>query len=122
MSEIRRGAVLLLQSGDPEIYGALADGIMTARALRSAQDESPEAAVIRKRTAETLRRIDMRCRPRECDDDIETRIMKAQAAYGTVTYGPSVIRAIGAKLLGLYALAVLKVSEFFDFENKRWRG
>ena len=31
MSESKRGAVLLIRAGDPEISGAIADGIMTAR-------------------------------------------------------------------------------------------
>ena len=119
MSEIRRGAVLLLQSGDPEIYGALTDGILTARAMMPVQDESPEAAIIRRRTEEAVRRIDMRRKPR--DDDIETRILNARIAYGT-EYRPSLLRTIGGRLLGLYGLAVLKAHDFFNFDDRRWRG
>lgn len=122
MAETRRGAVMLLTSGDPAIYNAIADGILTARALTPSQPETPEAAMIRKRAADALRRIDMRCRPKEADDDdIETRILKAQATYGTVSR-PSVLRTIGRKLLGLYGFAVLKVHDFLDFDNARWRG
>ena len=119
----RRGTIMLLTAGDPAIVNALAGGVLTARALMPIEDESPEAAIIRKRTAETLRRIDMRCRPKEADDDdIETRILKAQATYGTAACEPSILRTIGGKLLGLYGFAVLKVHDFLDFDNVRWRG
>jgi hypothetical protein len=122
MSEFKRGAVMLLTAGDPSIVGAITDGMLTARAMTPSQPETPETAIIRKRTAETLRRIDMRCRPKEADDeDIETRILKAQAAYGTNSR-PSILRAISGKLLGLYGLAVLKAHDFFDFDNQRWKG
>jgi hypothetical protein len=118
----KRGAVMLLTAGDPAIYGAIADGILTARAMMPVRDESPETAIIRKRTAETLRRIDMRCRPKEADeDDIETRILKARETYGT-EYRPSFMRSIGGKLLGMYGLAILKAHDFFDFEDARWKG
>lgn len=123
MTEIKRGAAMLLTAGDPAIANAIADGILTARALTPIEDESPEAAVIRKRAADALRRIDMRCRPKEADDDdIETRILKAQATYGTAACEPSILRTIGGKLLGLYGFAVLKVHDFLDFDNVRWRG
>ena len=122
MTELKRGVVMLLTAGDPAITGAIESGVLAGRALTKAQEESPEVEMIRKRTAETLRRIDMRCRPKEADeDDIETRILKARAAYGT-NNRPSILRAIGGKLLGLYGLVVLKAHDFFDFEDARWRG
>ena len=122
MSELKRGVVMLLTAGDPAITGAIESGILAGRALTKAQPETPETAIIRKRTAETLRRIDMRCRPKEADDDdIETRILRAQATYGTDNR-PSILRAIGGKLLGLYGLVILKAHDFFDFEDARWRG
>ena len=122
MSELKRGVVMLLTAGDPAITGAIESGVLAGRALTKAQEESPETAIIRKRTAETLRRIDMRCRPKEADeDDIETRILKARETYGT-EYRPSFMRSIGGKLLGLYGLVVLKAHDFFDFEDARWKG
>ena len=117
----RRGTIMLLTAGDPAIVNALAGGVLTARALMPIEDESPEAAIIRKRTAETLRRIDMRCRPKD-SDDIETRILKAEASYGTPERGPSILRTIGNKAIGVYALLALKACEFFDFNNRRWKG
>ena len=122
VTESKRGYAVLLTGGDKDISSALGNGIINGLALIPAKSEPPETAIIRKRTAETLRRIDMRCRPKEADDDdIETRILKAQAAYGT-NIRPSILRAIGGKLLGLYGLAVLKAHDFFDFDNTRWRG
>jgi len=122
VTESKRGYAVLLTGGDKEISSALENGIITGLALIPAQPETPETAIIRKRTAETLRRIDMRCRPKEADDtDIETRILRAQATYGTDNR-PSILRAIGGKLLGLYGLVILKAHDFFDFEDARWRG
>lgn len=40
MSETRRGAVVLLQAGDPEIAGALAAGVMEGRAAQRRDDLS----------------------------------------------------------------------------------
>ena len=34
MSEIKRGVVMLLQSGDPEISGAIAEGMLAGRAVQ----------------------------------------------------------------------------------------
>jgi hypothetical protein len=123
MGEVKRGAAMLLTTGDPTIANAIADGILTARAMIPARVESPEEEIIRKRAAEALRRIDMRCRPRDDeDDDIETRILKAEAVFGTRQKPPNVFRSLFGRLFGLYGLAVLKVHEYFDFENRRWKG
>ena len=123
MAETKRGMAMLMTSGDPEISGALADGILTAKALLPMPVETEEAAIIRKRVAEALRRIDMRYRRSEDDDDdIETRILKANVNYATPIHEPSLIHTIGDKILGIYGLAVLKAHEYFDFRNKRWVG
>ena len=123
MAEVKRGMAMLVTSGDPEISNALADGILTARALLPVQVETEEAALIRKKVADALRRIDMRKnRGDDGDDDIETRILRARANYSTPQREPSMIRSIGEKLLGWYGLAVLKLHGFFDFDNARWRG
>lgn len=122
MAEIKRGTAMLLTSGDATIADALADGILTARALKSVKPETKEQAIIRRRVSETLRRIDMKRKSNDDEGDIETRILKAQATYGTVEHRPSVLRTILGKMLGLYGLAVLKVTDYFDFNDRRWRG
>ena len=123
MAETKRGMAMLMTSGDPEISGALADGILAAKALLPMPVETEEAAIIRKRATEALRRIDMRYRRSEDDDDdIEARILKARENYATPIRKPSLFRMIGDKMLGIYARAVIKIHDYFDFRNDRWVG
>ena len=115
MAEIRRGtAMLLLTAGDPEISGALADGIMAVR-LPAARPLEPEQARVvsaemdRQKVAELLR-VAMHKEP----VDYAHLAYDAEVAYGESLYERGFLGKIGEKLLVGYALIVLAFDRLFE--------
>lgn len=115
----RRGtAMLLLTAGDPEISGALADGIMAVR-LPAARPLEPEQARVvsaemdRQKVAELLR-VAMHREP----VDYAGLAYDAEVAYGESLYAPGLLGKIGEKLLVGYALIVLAFERLFESVGK----
>jgi hypothetical protein len=123
--------MLLLTAGDPEISGALADGIMAVRwnpsdppaaghlpfqgRLPEAKPLEPEQARVvsaemdRQKVAELLR-VAMHKEP----VDYAHLAYDAEVAYGESLYAPGLLGKIGEKLLVGYALIVLAFEKLFE--------
>lgn len=108
----RYGAVRLIRSGDAEISGAIANGMMMA----SQRDD-----IIRRRAQRSLMRVDIG-RGGVTSADYEMRIIFANMKYGQDTKAPSMAQQIGRGILGVYGLMVMVIREYFNFDNARWRG
>lgn len=106
--------MLLLTAGDPEISGALADGIMAVR-LPAARPLEPEQARVvsaemdRQKVAELLR-VAMHKEP----VDYAHLAYDAEVAYGESLYERGFLGKIGEKLLVGYALVVLAFDRLFE--------
>lgn len=118
MAEIKRGTVMLLfTAGDPEISGALADGIMKGRGARRAapiRDErkvlTPEQvevvkAEINLQKAAGLLRVAMHREP----VDYAGKCFDAEMEYGESLYYPSGLRRVIEKLQVAYAVIALAI-------------
>ena len=140
MAEIRRGtAMLLLTAGDPEISGALADGIVAVRGtgdlirldaerratfpnggrlgeakpLNHEEAQVVSAEMDRQKIAELLR-VAMHREP----VDYAHLAYDAEVAYGESLYAPGLLGKIGEKLLVGYALIVLAFEKLFESVGK----
>ena len=89
---MKRFGFVIRTGGDPEITGALIDGI--EQGVREARG---------KHCREAVRRLDMKCRTRE---ELLGMIAEAQAQYGNVRPLPG----WAARALGLYGLVCYGVS------------
>ena len=129
MAEARRGtAMLLLTAGDPEISGALADGIMAVRGNPSApsghlpfQGRLGEAKPLTREEAEIVsaeldrqRIVDwqkvghqLRVAMHREPVDYAKLAWDAEVAYGESLYVPGVLGKIGEAMLVGYAMVVL---------------
>lgn len=122
MSEIRRGYAMLIQGGDAEISGALADGIMAIRLPMAKPLEPDQMAVVSKeikrqkdywkRTAERLRAT-MHKEP----VDYASLVFDAEMRYGESVYEPGPGWRAAEKLLVGYAMVVMAFHDLF-----RWVG
>ena len=132
MSEIKRGVVMLLQAGDPEISGTIAEGILAGRreatatagissgpAGRLPQRGRPLAAEERR---EIARRVKEAVGNTRTPSDYAMLRFKAEVAYGESVYEPTRLERALEKVLTLYALAVYQVDRFYRREESRWRG
>lgn len=125
MAESRRGtAMLLLTAGDPEIYGALADGILAVRLPEAKPLTHEEAQVV---SAEINRQkiVDwqevahqMRVAMHREPVDYAGLIYEAEVAHGESLYERGFIGKIGEKLLVGYALIVLAFDRLFESVGK----
>lgn len=121
MAEIRRGiAMLLLTAGDPEISGALADGIMAVR-LPAARPLTHEEAKVVSAEMERQKIVDwqevahqMRVAMHREPVDYAGLAYDAEVQYGESLYAPGVLGKIGEKLLVGYALIVLAFDRLFE--------
>ena len=108
MGVTRHGYAMLIQGGDPEICGALLDGIAMGRIGTDCRvasiletTEGKAAQVDWEMIAERLRE-EMHEEP----VDYAGKMFEADLAYGSSVYAPGVIRRIGEKLMVGYAMAV----------------
>ena len=131
MNEQRRGMVILLQGGDPEISGALAEGVMRgrgcpidlaplghfppavgkhgeARPLESDQIEVVQAEIDRQHIVASLVRVAVG--NDKTAEDYGHLVTKARGDYGRYSRPPGPARRVLRRLLGVYGLAVYVVS------------
>ena len=120
MCETRRGYVMLLQGGDPEISGALKDGALEGRARRLNERERATVAseIDRQETARhaAARGVKIAIGRNLGPDDYAIMRAAAEQDYRIRAPGP-LLRAA----LGLYGLAIYMGLRFMDWEEKRWR-
>ena len=109
-------AVVIMKAGDPEIAGAIEDGMRTAMAKKA---EVPEHEIIRTVEAEMERQRRARKLVRvavgntKTDEDYELLITRARAEYGAS--GPAT--RIGRWMLGLYGLAVEGIARAYRAQD-----
>ena len=131
MCEARRGAVVVLQSGDPEISGAIAQGVMEGRerAKRDLIRPASRAAVPtgeRLSEGETVdwsevaKLVRVAVGNTRTADDYMILRSAAEQEYRVRDCGP--LGWLAEALLAVYAMAVYHVSRYFDWEGSRWRG
>ena len=115
---MRRGTVLLLRRGDPEISGAIAEGMLAARAeVPMPTDEIGMVAAeidrqhILRALREDMRRLDMM---RHSPEELEAMIMKARFDYGQTRPTPRWV----ARLLGLYGLLCLGIARAYRAQDR----
>lgn len=118
MSEVRRGYAVLLQAGDAEISGALAEGIVAAR-LPEAKPLEPDeirtvAAEMDRQAIARLMRVAMHKQP----VDYGAKITKALGDYGQESELPGPLRRLTARLWGLYGLLVYALAAAFRAQER----
>ena len=123
----RRGYVVLIRGGDPEISGGIVDGIMKARgdtssgaarhlpiegkalgeteSMTGEQVEVVEAEIDRQRIQRALLRVAVG--NTNTAEDYANMTTKARGDYAVDARRPGPLRRLGAFLLGAYALIVL---------------
>ena len=128
MSE-RRGTVMLIQRGDPEITGAIVEGIAAARgttssdlaalghlplkgkargALTGEQIEIVEAEIDRQKILADLVRV--ATGNTKTPEDYQIMVTKARGDYQRLTRPAGPIRRFARRALGLYGLVVYSVA------------
>ena len=129
MSE-RRGTVMLIQRGDPEITGAIVEGMMAGRSvsatetssvtgfagatfptggrLSGAQIEVVQAEIDRQKILADLVRV--ATGNRNTPEDYEILITKARGDYQRLTRPAGPLRRFARRALGLYGLVVYSVA------------
>ena len=134
MSESKRGVVMLLQAGDPEITGAIAEGIMAGRSvaapgtssvtalpchlpqrgrLNAEQIETVEAEIDRQAIEEAMNRpqvqrslLRVAVGNSKTKEDYAMLSFEAEMDYGENLYEPGWWDKIADKALGIYGLFV----------------
>lgn len=105
--------MLLLTAGDPEISGALADGIMAVRLPEAKPLEPEQIRVVKSeidlQKAADLLRVAMHPKP----VDYAGKMFDAEMEYGESLYLPGPMRKVGEFLLLRYALVVLAFDRLF---------
>lgn len=118
MSEIKRGAVLLIQAGDPEISGAIAEGMLAGRA---AQRRPCGEGMTEAKGREVARLVKVAVGNTKTAEDYMILRSAAEQEYRVRRRGGRLARLAEA-LLGAYALTVYRLHEYFNWEGSRWRG
>lgn len=115
MSEIKRGAVVLIQAGDPEISGAIAEGIMAGREdrLTREQVETVQAEIDRQAVAQLVKVAVGNTRGAQ-----DYLILRAAAEqdYGEDERGP--LGRLLDRAIGIYGLFVYAIAEAFKAQDK----
>ena len=124
MTTQKRGYVLMLR-GDPEISKALASGMESAQRAHEAPAERQlrpvHSEVVRQRSMRDMLRMDVG-RGGVTQDDINAQIIDARLRYAQSANPPGMVRRVARRVLGVYGLMVLAATEYFNFDNRRWRG
>lgn len=130
MSEIKRGAVLLIQAGDPEISGAIAEGMLAGRreATTAARTSSGPAGHLPQRgrlleaeeAREVARLVKVAIGNTKTPEDYLILCMAAEQEYRTPRR--SELSRAAERLLTAWAMMCYRVREYFRWEESRWRG
>ena len=124
MSDVRRGYVLLIQGGDPELSGALKGGVMTALDARKRREGKPAEARGRRLTAEERAEVARRVKREigNTKDATDYALMRtaAEQEYRPTVPGP--LRRAARAALGVYGLAIYMATQFIAWEESRWQA
>ena len=114
---------MLLQGGDPEISGALAAGIMAARGndlSRPCGAPSPEGEGKGTNWQEVARLVKVAVGNTKTAEDYMILIMAARQEYSPPRQ--SECTRLRDRLLALYAVACMRIQNYFNWEGAKWRG
>lgn len=145
MSESKRGVVMILQAGDPEISGAIAEGIMTARdagagdlirpaaratfpiggRLTEEERRAVEAEIDRQAIAEGMNRrsvnkalLRVAVGNHKTAEDYQQMLFDAEVAYGESVYEPTPMQQLKEKALIVYAMFVEAVAKAYRAQDR----
>lgn len=121
MSESKRGVVMLLQAGDTEITGAIAEGILAARSARAEaltpeQIGTVEAEIDRQEIERALLRVAVG--NSKTAEDYAMMRFEADVEYGESLIEPGWWNRIADKALGIYGLFVCAVAGAFRAQDR----
>lgn len=124
MTDIKRGTVLLIQAGSPEITRPIADGIMAGRAARlnAGERQTVEAEIDRQAIAEAFdsravahqMRVAMHPEP----VDYKAKIADARLDYAVPAPPSGGLRRLLEKALIIYAMFVEAVAAAYRAQGK----
>lgn len=121
MCEGKRGYVVMIQGGDPEISGAIAEGIkagMGADLLRPG--DRGRLLEIRKADWDELAKL-VKVAIGNTKTSEDYAILRAAAEQEYRMPRLSQLRRARERLLAVYALAWLSLKEYFNWEGQKWR-
>ena len=116
----RRGYAILIQGGDPVISSTLGDVLkarlpepkpLTEAQKRGGSTEMDRGAIQRRLSRE------MHKEP----VDYLQKIVDAELVHGESLYEPGPLRKLADRLLVAYAMAYLRIRDYFDWERAQWR-
>ena len=116
MSGARRGTVVLMQSGDREISGAIAAGVLAARAMTAEQIDTVEAEIIRQHVEASLLRVAVN--NTKTPEDYRLMTIKLQGDCARYSRPPGALRRVGRRLLGLYGLLVYALGAAYRSQGR----
>ena len=120
MSEIKRGAVILTQSGDPEITGAIAEGILAGRAAQRRLNGGTGEGMTEAQRRELARLVKVAVGNTKTPEDYLILCMAAEQEYRMPRH--SELSRAAERLLTAWAMICYRVREYFRWEGSRWRG
>lgn len=130
MSESKRGVVMLIQAGDPEITGAITEGIMTARGaeagrLTREQIETVEAEIDRQAIEKAMNRpqvqrslLRVAVGNSKTSEDYAMLRFEADMKWGESLYEPGWWDRIADKALGIYGLFVWALAGAYKSQDR----
>ena len=119
MCESRRGVVMLLQAGDPEISGAIAEGMLAGRAAQRRPVGEAGGGMTEEQRRELARLVKVAIGNTKTPEDYLILCMAAEQEYRTPRR--SELSRAAERLLTAWAMMCYRVREYFRWEGSRWR-
>ena len=116
MSETRRGAVIMIRRGDPEISGAIAEGMLAARQLPREQVEIVEAEIDRQHIVASLVRVAVG--NDRTPEDYSLMVTKVRGDCARYTRAPGPVGRALRRLLGWYGLLCWAVAGAYHSQER----
>ena len=116
MSAARRGTVVLMQSGDREITGAIAEGMLAARELTAEQIGVVEAEIDRQHVEASLLRVAVN--NFKTPEDYRLMTIKLRGDCARYFRPPGTLRRLGRRILGLYGLLVYALAMAYRSQDR----
>ena len=112
----RRAAVILIQRGDPEISGAIAEGMLAARQLPREQVEIVEAEIGRQHIVASLVRVAVG--NDKTPEDYSLMMTKVRGDCARYSRAPGPIGRALRRLLGWYGLLCWAVAGAYHSQER----
>lgn len=136
MPGVRRGTVIMLQSGDPEISGAIAGGMMAGRGTGTTSSEPPMAAHLplkgKALEPEVIEVVEAEIDRQEINmhllrvsvgnhktaEDYADLVTKARGDYARYSRPAGPVRRLGRRLLAIYGLLCYGVAMAYRSQER----